>query len=103
MFWRSRFPLRLRQASGAPLTPEEAALWDAYQSGEIIRLHILADSDLPEAQEIKLHVRDALIEAFGGQLAQSSQESCEAVYAMLMENTSQMCAVARECAPSIRF
>lgn len=96
-------PFSLAQAAGTSLTPEEAALWDAYQSGEIIRLHILADSDLPEAQEIKLHVRDALIEAFGSQLAQASEESCEAVYAMLVENTSQMCAVARECARQYGF
>ena len=96
-------PFTLALAEDISLTREEAALWNAYQSDEIIRLHILADSDHPEAQQIKLHVRDALIEAFGSQLAQASQESCEAVYSMLMENTSQMCTVARECALQYGF
>ena len=96
-------PFTLALATKAALTPEETALWNAYQSGELIRLHILADSDQPEAQQIKLHVRDALIEAFGSQLAQASGEGCEAVYAMLKENASQMCEVARECARQYGF
>ena len=32
-------------AEGLPLTVEEARLWDAYTRGELIRLHVLADSD----------------------------------------------------------
>lgn len=38
-------------------------------SDELIRLHIVADSDSPEAQEIKLKVRDAIIEDVGAEFA----------------------------------
>ena len=34
----------------------------AQVRGDILRLHVIADSDAPEAQEVKLKVRDALLE-----------------------------------------
>ena len=48
-------------------TQEERQLMQAYQTGQIIRLHILANSDDPADQALKIQVRDAVIEAFGEQ------------------------------------
>ncbi len=45
--------------------------------GQVLRLHIIANSDSAEDQAIKLRVRDALLEELGGQLggAQSLDEA----------------------------
>ena len=48
-------------------TPEERSLLEALESGEIIRLHVLADGDDAESQRVKLCVRDALIAAFAAE------------------------------------
>lgn len=85
-------------ALAAPYSPEERALVDAYVSGQIIRLHVLADGDDPENQRIKLCVRDALIDAFGDVLLSASESDADAVYEALLENVSLMEAVAEECA-----
>ena len=76
-------------------TPEEQQLWNAYQEGTIIRLHILAENDSPIAQEIKLRVRDAVLNAFSGSL--SSQDP-DALYMQLQENVDEMRLVAEETA-----
>lgn len=34
----------------------------AVETGELVRLHVVADSDAPEAQALKLEVRDAVLE-----------------------------------------
>ena len=75
---------------------EEAALLAAHQRGEVIRLHILADSDLPEAQRVKLCVRDAVLEAFGALL--SSPQSADEAYRLLTANAEAMREVAEACA-----
>lgn len=94
------FPLA---ALATPYTPEERTLLDAYASGQIIRLHVLADGDDPESQRVKLCVRDALIEAFGDALLSASQDDADAVYEALLENVSLMEAVAEECARANGF
>ena len=58
-------------AALADYTPEEKQLLEAYQTGELLRLHILADSDEPEAQRIKLAVRDAVLARFGGEWSEA--------------------------------
>lgn len=40
--------------------------------GEVLRLHIPANSDSEEDQAIKLELRDALLERFGGELSECS-------------------------------
>ena len=61
-------------------TPEERSLLEALESGEIIRLHVLADGDNAESQRVKLCVRDALIAAFGEMLLDASQADADTVY-----------------------
>ena len=47
------WPLRSLSA-GAEYSPEERSLMEALESGELIRLHVLADGDDAESQRIKL-------------------------------------------------
>ncbi|MDD3336235.1 MAG: stage II sporulation protein R [Eubacteriales bacterium] len=76
------------------LTPEEQSLTAAYAEGQLIRLHVVANSDSAEDQRIKLLVRDALIEAFGDVLREAGAtgyaETCRALEknAVLMERTA---------------
>lgn len=90
-------------AQVSTFTPEEQTLLDAYESGNIIRLHILADSDDTEAQRIKLAVRDAVLKAFGEKLAVAANASCAQVYALLASQADEMRCVAEECAKAEGF
>ena len=78
-------------------TPEERSLL-ALESGEIIRLHVLADGDDAESQRVKLCVRDALIAAFGEMLLDASQADADTVYETLLTHVSQMEEAALACA-----
>ena len=78
-------------------TPEERSLLEALESGEIIRLHVLADDDA-ESQRVKLCVRDALIAAFGEMLLDASQADADTVYETLLTHVSQMEEAALACA-----
>lgn len=63
-------------ALNASAALDGAELERALADGDMIRLHIVADDDSAEAQRVKLCVRDALLERFGGELsAQGSQEA----------------------------
>ena len=53
-------------------TSEEQRLLEAYHSGELLRLHILADNDAPEAQQLKLAVRNAILTRFAAELNEAS-------------------------------
>lgn len=88
--------LPLTYAHSETYTIEEQKLWDAWQNDELIRLHILADSDEPEAQRVKLQVRDAIIEAFGATF--DGVQNCDEVYALLQSNAEAMRLVAQRCA-----
>lgn len=79
-------------------TPEERSLLEALESGEIIRLHVLADGDDAESQRVKLCVRDALIAAFGEMLMDASQADADTVYETLLTHVSQMEEAALACA-----
>ena len=79
-------------------TPEERSLLEALESGEIIRLHVLADGDDAESQRVKLCVRDALIAAFGEMLLGASQADADTVYETLLTHVSQMEEAALACA-----
>lgn len=85
-------------AAGAPYTAQERALLEAYESGQIIRLHVLADGDDAESQRVKLLVRDALLGAFGGMLSEAAETDADAVYAALQSHVDEMERAARECA-----
>lgn len=91
-------PLTLAAAERPAWSQEEAQLWEAYLSGDLIRLHVLADSDAPEDQRIKLKVRDALLEAFGEQLYSSGETDGDAVYTALLEHVGEMLQVAQASA-----
>ena len=66
--------LPLRLALSENLTSEEQRLIDAWHNGEIIRIHIIANSDSPVDQALKLKVRDALIDAFGSRLSRAGEQ-----------------------------
>lgn len=77
---------------------EEEALARAYLSGDIVRLHILADGDDAESQRVKLAVRDAVIDAFGDTLARSGAQGSDAAYKALGDNVEAIRAASLECA-----
>ena len=85
------------------LTAEETQLQQAFTRGEIIRLHILAEDDSPEAQQTKLAVRDALLAAFGQEMARAGAQDAETVYALLMDQQAAMQRVAEETARAHGF
>ncbi|NLO85981.1 MAG: stage II sporulation protein R [Clostridiales bacterium] len=93
----------LATAQANSFTQEEQVLLSAYESGDIIRLHILADSDDTEAQRIKLAVRDAVLKAFGNELTAAADASCTQVYALLASQAEEMRCVAEECAKAEGF
>lgn len=89
------FPMRYALAD--VWTEEEQQLADAYHKNELIRIHIIANSDSPKDQELKLKVRDTLIDAFGNLLQQVGTQTSDAVYLFLQQHTDQMLAAAQEC------
>ncbi len=85
------------------LTDEEAALQEAYESGQIIRLHILAEDDSPRAQQTKLAVRDAVLAAFGEELARAGAKDAQAVYSLLATLQPDLLVIAKETANACGF
>lgn len=61
-------------------------------SQELIRLHVVANSDTPQDQELKLRVRDAVTESLGRALA--DVQDVEAAKAYLQENLPKLQALA---------
>ena len=90
--------LPLRLALSENLTSEEQRLINAWRNGEIIRIHIIANSDSPVDQALKLKVRDALIDAFGSLLSRAGEQGGDAVFDLLEKNVGEMCRVAQACA-----
>ena len=94
------FPLIF--AFSEPLSAEEKQLEEAFLNHEIIRLHIIAHSDSPKDQAIKLAVRDAVLKKFGTLLAESSVTSEEAYQALLL-CVNDMQETAKHCARELGF
>lgn len=85
----------------APLqTPGDSALGSALSNNELIRIHVIARSDEPADQAVKLKVRDAVLEAFGATL---SRESYEAACGAIEENLEAIEQAARETARAEGF
>lgn len=85
------------------LTAEETALQEAFDCGQIIRLHILAEDDSPRAQKMKLAVRDAILAAFGAEIKAAGAADADAVYALLVQRKEAMLAVAEQTARQYGF
>ena len=62
---------------------------------ELIRLHVVADSDSPEDQRRKLQVRDAVLRAIGDGMKQAGD--AQAAKAYLLENLPEIQTAARDC------
>ena len=82
-----------------------AAAWDLAQVGQqraeleesVLRLHIVAQSDDPADQAVKLAVRDAVVEQYGQQLAQAesreqAQEIAQALLPAMLDTAKQTAA-----------
>ena len=70
-------------AAAALAIPALAAGRAKAETPDALRLHILANSDSEEDQEVKLRVRDAILELFDGGLgAGSSEEAYERMLAI---------------------
>lgn len=91
------WPLRSLSAA-VEYSQEERSLMEALESGELIRLHVLADGDDAESQRVKLCVRDALIAAFGEMMLEASRDDADAVYEALLTHVEQMQEAALACA-----
>ena len=103
LIFLSALILPFRWAIAERLTQEEEKLLQAWSSGEIIRIHIIANSDSAADQAIKLHVRDSLIEAFGELLTKKGTTGSDEVYEALKQHTAIMQATAQSCARSLGF
>ncbi len=69
-------------------TPEEWQLTMASQNGELIRLHVIANSNTPWDQAFKLVIRNEVISLFDDWLKVQKNMSCDERYAMLFHNRS---------------
>ena len=49
---------------------QKSELASAYEEGDLLRLHIIANSDSKHDQEMKLKVRDKIIERFGEKISE---------------------------------
>ncbi len=76
----------------------ENTLAAAGSSGDIIRLHIIAASDSAKDQEMKLKVRDAVIEEFSKEM--QAVKSARAAEAVIRENTARLEGAARRAGHS---
>lgn len=95
--------LPLAAALSEGYTQEEQQLLEAFRTGQIIRLHILADSDSPESQCIKLHVRNRILKTFGRQLVRAGAQDADAVFAALCAQKEGMARVARMAAAEMGY
>jgi len=84
-------------------TPEETQLQQAYESGQLIRLHVVAHSDSAYDQQVKLAVRDAVIDAFQQEVIQAANAGCDELFAWLLQSTDRMEQTALQCARSLGF
>ncbi len=91
----------LSYALSEPLTQEEQQLLSACQTGEIIRIHVIASSNSPEDQAIKYQIRDAVIDAFGKMMVDSA--TCDEMFALLSEQQPAFEQVAQERARALGF
>lgn len=71
-----------------------ACVWRQSYGGiydKTVRLHVLADSDLPQAQELKLKVRDGLLSLLEGELSccESREQAQERITALLPDLQAQ--------------
>ena len=94
LFWPARI------SSAEKLSCDEKRLLEAYHDGELIRLHIIANSDTFFDQQVKLKVRDAILAQFGTVL---EQKTCEAVYAYWADNINSLQRTAQITASSFGF
>ena len=85
------------------LTEEETMLLRAFEDDQIIRLHILAEDDSLNAQQTKLAVRDAILHAFGQEIAVAGAQDAETVYALLLKRQEPMRQVAERTARAHGF
>lgn len=85
------------------LTREEAALQEAWQQGEVVRLHILAEDDSPKAQVMKLAVRDRVLTAFAEELSNSNARDAQAVMQLLENRLDSILYQARQTAYACGF
>ena len=88
------FPLRF---AFAEWTDEETQLMKAFENGDLVRIHIIANSDSAEDQALKLKVRDAVLDAFGQMLAQKSQANSNDVFQFLKLNLPAIQKTAEDC------
>lgn len=95
------FPLKIALSEG--LSEEEQILLEAYQKNEIIRLHIIAHSDMQEDQMVKLAVRDAVVETFGEKLALLGSQDFDNVMTFLHQNQVKILQTAQQTAAEMVF
>lgn len=85
-----------------PLNSNEERLLTACHNHELIRLHIVANSDGEQDQAIKYAVRDAILAEFG-EILRIESTSSEAAFHLLQTHAAEMEALARKTAYSYGF
>ena len=95
------FPLAIALAD-SPLSHEQALL-NAHKSGELLRVHIVAHSDSPRDQAIKLAVRDTLWDSFGNMFSRLAADGTENDLETLQAHLPAMRLTAQKRAHSLGF
>jgi len=81
---------------GEEWTPEEQELYTAWQKDEVIRLHVVANSNSTWDQAVKLYVRDAIIQAFNDRLRMSGNKSMKEIYDFLCTSAEEFQMIAEK-------
>ena len=90
--------LPVHWASCASLTAEEQSLLQARETGELIRIHVVANSDSQFDQAIKLHVRDAVLTQLEQLIDDAAASGSDHVFELLKQSVPQIQNVAEKCA-----
>lgn len=90
-------------AEGREWSEEEKHLWQAYKNGELIRLHVVAHSNAPKDQAIKLAVRDAVIEAFAPFVIRNAKNDGHLLFQTLCNHSDTFQSIAESRAKELGF
>ena len=92
-FWRAELALGLAFLFSAAASAAGFSLDCARVRGEVLRLHVLADSDSPADQALKLQVRDAVLRA--GNTLFDGSTTADSAHERLAAQTDALTAAAR--------
>lgn len=77
-------------AFGEERTYEEEKLLTSLTNGEVVRLHVIANSNSSYDQAVKLYVRDCVIRAFGKIFCSTAEQHADSVFETLCNEVDEI-------------